>query len=223
MYRKWVHLWGPRGEKVRMHAVIDGGAMLNTLCMSKWKRQRDQLTPLELSDMILSITDNHKIASEGRWTGIVEVADAQVTQSFKVFDSNGAFEVILGKPWLRSVQAVHCYKTDEITITTKGKMAILTNEPAGQPEVQLDQRQQIVLTTPEEDIGPAEPAAQTGKIREKWRTRAAKDKGTGPAPPEAARRPPAKDEPRVTWPHVTTGTKNETSLHRPRQGRLPDE
>src|SRR6266481_1433642 len=132
-----------------MHTVIDGGTMLNMLCTSKWKRQRDQLTPLELSDMILSVTDNHKIASEGRWTGIVEVVDTQVTQSFEVFDSNSAFEVILGKPWLRSVQAVHCYRTDEITITTKGKTAILTNEPTGQPEAQLDQRQQIVPTTTE--------------------------------------------------------------------------
>src|SRR6266481_3668268 len=99
-YCKWVHLWGPQGEKVWMHAVIDRGAMLNTLCTSKWKRQRDRLTPLELSNMILSIADNHKIASEGRWTGIVEVADTQVTQSFEVFDSNSAFEVILGKPWV---------------------------------------------------------------------------------------------------------------------------
>src|SRR6266481_9652089 len=79
-YHKWVHLRGPQGEKVWMHSVIDGSAMLNTLCTSKWKRQRDRLTPLELSDVILSIADNHKIASEGRWTGIVEVADAQVTQ-----------------------------------------------------------------------------------------------------------------------------------------------
>src|SRR6266481_3030900 len=67
-YRKWVHLWGPRGEKVQMHTVIDGGAMLNMLCTSKWKRQRDQLTPLKLSNVILNVMDNHKIASEGRWT-----------------------------------------------------------------------------------------------------------------------------------------------------------
>src|SRR6266481_9493285 len=102
-----------------MHAVIDGSTMLNMLCMSKWERQRDQLTPLEPSDVILSVVDHHKIPSEGRWTGIVEVAGAQVTQSFKVFNSNGALEVILEKPWLRSIQAIHCYKMDEMTITTK--------------------------------------------------------------------------------------------------------
>src|SRR6266481_9563366 len=40
MYHKWIHLHGPNGEKVRMQAVIDGGAMRNTMCTSKWHMQR---------------------------------------------------------------------------------------------------------------------------------------------------------------------------------------
>ena len=85
------------------HAMIDGGAMLNTLCASVWEKQRDWLTPLGPSDVILSVVDNHRIPSKGTWTGVVDVAGTKVTQSFEVFDSNRAFEIILGKPWLKSV------------------------------------------------------------------------------------------------------------------------
>ena len=94
-------------------------------------------------------------------------------------------------------------------------MAILTNGPAGQPEEQLDQRPQTAPTTPERDIGPAVPAAQTGKIWEKRETQAVKDKGTGLAPPVAARWPAVQDEPCVTWPHVTMGMEHKASLHNP--------
>ena len=76
--------------------------MLNMLCTSVWEKQKGQLTPLEPSNVILSTADNHKIPSEGTWTSMVDIASAKVTQSFKVFNSNRAFEVILGKPWLRA-------------------------------------------------------------------------------------------------------------------------
>ena len=31
VYCKWVHLLGPRGERIRVQAVIDGGAMKNEM------------------------------------------------------------------------------------------------------------------------------------------------------------------------------------------------
>ena len=135
-YCQWVCLQGPRGKNVWMRAVIDGGAMLNMLCASVWEKQRYQLTPLGPSDVILSVADNHRIPSRGTWTGVVDVAGAKVMQSFEVFDSNGAFEIILGKLWLKSVRATHHYTTDEITIVTDDRAATLTNEPTSRPEVQ---------------------------------------------------------------------------------------
>ena len=65
MYRQWVRLQGPQGKNVWMRAMIDGGAMLNMLCTSVWEKQRDRLTPLGPSDVILSVVDNHRIPSKG--------------------------------------------------------------------------------------------------------------------------------------------------------------
>ena len=82
-YRKWVCLQGPRRESVWMHAVIDGRAMLNTLYASEWEKQKDWLTLLEPSDIILSVADNHRIPSEGTWTGVVDVAGTKVCKALK--------------------------------------------------------------------------------------------------------------------------------------------
>ncbi|KAJ6615691.1 hypothetical protein B0H10DRAFT_2220174 [Mycena sp. CBHHK59/15] len=55
---------------------------------------------------------------------------------FDVFDCRGAFDVILGKPWLHSVRAIHNYENDEIQIRTEDEEAILQNEPAGAAEAE---------------------------------------------------------------------------------------
>src|SRR6266481_5983218 len=58
VYQKWIHLHRPNGEKVRMQAIIDSGAMKNTMCTSKWHMQRHRLAPLTPSKVILSVADN---------------------------------------------------------------------------------------------------------------------------------------------------------------------
>src|SRR6266481_1172219 len=59
---------------------------------------------------------------------MVDVAGTEAVQSFKVFDSNGAFQVILGKPWLSYIQAVHRYGTDQITIQAQGLTKTISND-----------------------------------------------------------------------------------------------
>ena len=48
-------------------------------------------------------------------------------QGLEAFESNGAFQIILRKPWLCDVQATHRYETDEITIQMKDHTATITN------------------------------------------------------------------------------------------------
>src|SRR6266481_2015634 len=115
-----------------MQAVIDGSAMKNTMCTSKWHAQKHRLTPLSPSKVTLSVADNRHIPSEGRWTGIVDVAGTEATQSFEVFNSHGAFQIILGKPWLNYVQAVHRYDTDQITFRAQGLETTISNDEATQ-------------------------------------------------------------------------------------------
>ena len=114
-----------------MQAVIDG-RIKNTMCMKKWHAQKHRLTPLNPSKVTLSVTHNHHIPSEGRWTGIVDVAGTKAIQSFEVFNSHGAFQIILGKLWLSHIQAVHRYNTDQITFQTQGLEMTINNDNATQ-------------------------------------------------------------------------------------------
>ena len=102
--------------------------MRNTLCTSKWHSQQHRLVPPSPSEVILSIVDNHCIPSQGRWTGIVNVAGTEALQSFEIFNSKGTFQAILGKPWLRYVKAMHKYTTDQIVIQTSGRTRTISND-----------------------------------------------------------------------------------------------
>ena len=142
MYRKWIHLLGPRGERIQVQAVIDRGAMKNTMCATKWQTQRHRLSRLHLSKVTLCVADNRRITSKGTWTGTIDMAGTETTQSCEVFDSNGAFQVILGKPWLCSVQAIHKYDTDEITIQVQGQTMTITNEEDTDPRERKEEMEQ---------------------------------------------------------------------------------
>ena len=102
--------------------------MRNTMCRSKWHSQKHRLMKLKPSEVILSVADNHQITSKGMWTGTVDVAGTVTTQSLEIFKSNSTFQVILGKLWLHSIQAIHRYNTDEITIQAQGHMTTITND-----------------------------------------------------------------------------------------------
>jgi hypothetical protein len=45
----------------------------------------------------------------GMWTGPVKVSNTEAISDFEVFDCQGAFDVILGKPWLWDICAIHDY------------------------------------------------------------------------------------------------------------------
>ncbi|KAJ7866944.1 hypothetical protein B0H14DRAFT_2291338, partial [Mycena olivaceomarginata] len=75
----------------------------------------------------LAVANGKRIWPEGQWCGEVAVGGVRVQASFEVFDCGGAFDVILGKPWLHSVRAIHTYDTDEIRIRTETHDAVLHN------------------------------------------------------------------------------------------------
>ena len=70
---------------------------------------------------------------------------------FEIFDCKGAFDVILGKPWLREVRAQHDYVMDSITIGKDGQQETIAN----------------ILNTPSEDTNdkPETPPRRTTDSR----------------------------------------------------------
>jgi hypothetical protein len=68
-----------------------------------------------------------EIESVGTWTGVVQVGGTGALSSFEVLDCRDAFDVILGKPWLKAVRAQHDYATYRITIGIAGEQEVITN------------------------------------------------------------------------------------------------
>ncbi|KIJ52707.1 hypothetical protein M422DRAFT_81598, partial [Sphaerobolus stellatus SS14] len=127
VYQQWIKLNGPSGEIVRARAVIDGGAMRNTMCTQKWEQWEHRLGGREDSPIMMQVADNHHIPLAGRWTGRTTVSGVNMDTKFEMFDSNGAFEIILGKLWLQTVKVVHYFKDDTIRISAVNKATMIRN------------------------------------------------------------------------------------------------
>jgi len=89
--------------------------MRNCISLKRWEKYGHCLDTLTISNTVISVANATRIESKGTWTGIVQVGETGALSSFEIFDCKGAFDVILGKPWLKAVRAHHDYVTDEIT------------------------------------------------------------------------------------------------------------
>ena len=99
------------------------------------------------------------------WMGTIDVAGTVTTQSCEVFESNGTFQVILGKPWLCSMQAVHRYDMDEITIQAQGLTRTINNDNTTREESLGHSPRQDELLNTATDTRAAKHQEQTDDVK----------------------------------------------------------
>ena len=92
-----IQLIGP-GNSVRATGQVDDGAMRNCISKRRWDQYGHCLTPLQPSTTRISVANGTEIKSLGRWYGMVQISGIRASCWFEVFDCQGAFDVILGKP-----------------------------------------------------------------------------------------------------------------------------
>ncbi|KAG1802189.1 uncharacterized protein HD556DRAFT_1221733, partial [Suillus plorans] len=68
-----------------------------------------------------------EVPSHGVWTGTFQWNRAKVRTSFEVFDSGGLWNLLIGKPLLEQLQAMHDYANDTIIIPALPKPYIIHN------------------------------------------------------------------------------------------------
>ncbi|KAJ6460267.1 hypothetical protein C8R45DRAFT_842852, partial [Mycena sanguinolenta] len=120
-------LIGHGGALVRLTAQVDNGAMRNCISLMQWKKYGHCLGQAAPSKTRLGVASGGKIWPYGRWWGEVSVGGVSAAAWFEIFECNGAFDALLGKPWLHSVRASHNYETDEIHICARGHETVLRN------------------------------------------------------------------------------------------------
>ena len=102
--------------------------MRNCISKERWDRYGHCLSALHPSSTHIKVANGTKLKPLGKWFGTIRVGGVSAASWFKVFDSHGAFDVILGKPWLTQVKATHDYDTDQLSTTNNGATDTLSNE-----------------------------------------------------------------------------------------------
>jgi hypothetical protein len=125
-----VELSGPKGEIVRFRSVFDDGALVNAIDETLYITLKSRLAALTPSEKILRMADGRRVPSVGVWKGRVTVKGTSREGTFEIFNSNGAWAMLFGKPLLKVFDAVHDYTNDTIRIPQEEGTAwtVLTNQ-----------------------------------------------------------------------------------------------
>jgi hypothetical protein len=111
---------GPRGEVVKIRALVDDGALVCTMCTEMYEGVKHRIGGLRRSGKTLRMANGVLVSSRGYWEGYVRFGGARVRMVFEVFPSGGSWSFLFGKPLLERFAAVHDYGTDTIRIPGKG-------------------------------------------------------------------------------------------------------
>ncbi|KAJ7036657.1 hypothetical protein C8F04DRAFT_898906, partial [Mycena alexandri] len=126
-FMHWVTLLGPQGEKVRVFALFDTGAGIGVVDVKVFERVRSRLGTMSAPTKRLRMADGSLVWSVAHWDGEIEVEGVKVNGAFEVFDSQGGWDMLLGKPLQAALGVIHDMKRDVVTLEAGGKTATLHN------------------------------------------------------------------------------------------------
>jgi hypothetical protein len=99
-FQHMLHLLGPQGEIIRVSALFDGCAMVSAMCTSIFKKVKHRLGAWGRSEKRLRMENGTIIPSQAVWKDSMQIGNIVVKDEFEVFDSEGSWAFLLGKPTL---------------------------------------------------------------------------------------------------------------------------
>jgi hypothetical protein len=123
-----IKLNGPKGEVVRLKSTFDDGAQVSAVDLKMFQNVKHCLDPFQKSNCILHMADRRLVPSMGVWNGRITIGEVSRTGAFEVFDSNGAWSVLFGKPLLKMFKVVHDYDSDIVKIPKGDDWTELENQ-----------------------------------------------------------------------------------------------
>ena len=116
------------GQAVQVTGLIDSGAMVNVMDAALWKDLRVHLQPAMPSTRVLRMANGAHVQSNGRWRGTFRFGEVMVESEFEIFPSEGAWSLLVGKPMLESLKAIHDFALDTVTVHDEaGRASVLRN------------------------------------------------------------------------------------------------
>ncbi|QRV97202.1 Retrovirus-related Pol polyprotein from transposon [Ceratobasidium sp. AG-Ba] len=117
-FQVWAHVArvGETGPKLDTRVTVDGGAMLCVMDKTFWGQVEAHLGELAKSPIVCRMADGSCTRSIGTGNALVGVASQWHPIQFEVLDSRGNYDLLLGKPWLRTAGAAQIFAGDTLLI-----------------------------------------------------------------------------------------------------------
>ncbi|KAJ6630405.1 hypothetical protein B0H10DRAFT_2208070 [Mycena sp. CBHHK59/15] len=124
----WVVLEGPRGEKVWVLALWDGGALVGAMDKDVFKKARNCLGNISTPTKTLRMANGVLVDSLVHWEGTLKIDGVRASRAFEIFNSKGGWSLLFSKPLQAAFGVVHDMKADIVTLSAGGHTALLRNQ-----------------------------------------------------------------------------------------------
>ncbi|KAG5649712.1 hypothetical protein H0H81_002398 [Sphagnurus paluster] len=101
---------------IPVRALFDGGAMVGAMCAKVFERIKGCLRNWRPLSTNLQMANGTIVQSKAYWKGHMTIDTMNIEGEFEVFDSQGGWEFLLGKPILRKFNAVHDFRSDQVIL-----------------------------------------------------------------------------------------------------------
>ncbi|KAG8793389.1 hypothetical protein FRC12_002841 [Ceratobasidium sp. 428] len=113
--------------KMSVWGTVGGGAMLCVLNSTLWAQIEHRFGRLRESPIVCRMAHGTCVPSMGTGVGQVRYHQAVWPIRFEVIDSKGAFELLMGKDWLKLAGVTQFYPTDTLSLCSQGDSIYIDN------------------------------------------------------------------------------------------------
>ncbi|QRW07762.1 Retrovirus-related Pol polyprotein from transposon [Ceratobasidium sp. AG-Ba] len=113
--------------------TVDGGAMLCVIDSTIWAQVEHWFGRLQDSRIVCRMANGSCVPSLGTGSGFIRYRSHVWPIRFEVIDSRGAFELLLGKDWLRKASAMQTFRTDSLALPSQTGTIVVKNENPKKP------------------------------------------------------------------------------------------
>ncbi|KAF8195276.1 hypothetical protein K438DRAFT_1446544, partial [Mycena galopus ATCC 62051] len=115
------------GESMRGNGTWDTGADVGAIDKGWYLKWAKRMGELGAPKKMLKMADGALVRMYSQWIGELDVEGVRIRGVFEVFESGGGWDVLVGKPIMAALGAIHDTKCDIITVSAGERMATLEN------------------------------------------------------------------------------------------------
>lgn len=117
-FKHTIHLKDSSGHNEQVLATWDDGCMACAMSVETYERLRLQgaLGGWRKSKRRLRMANGDIVKPVARWAGRISVGGAEMGVEMEVFDSGGAWDLLLGKPAMVALRMLHDYGDDSVMV-----------------------------------------------------------------------------------------------------------